>query len=92
MPESLPLLYRRLAIQRRGFSSEHMLQLGKYHLSVNFVLPLGNSSAQDAPSEHSMVRSQYEDLRVFLHRVEGKVPDALASDDLIDLKSAESGF
>ena len=31
-----------------------------------------------------MVKSQYEDLRLYLGRVEGKAPDALA--DLIDLK------
>ena len=37
-----------------------------------------------------MVRSQFEDLRVFLQRVDGKVPAALS--DLIDLKSNEGGF
>ena len=66
-----------------------MLANGHFQTAVNFVVPLGNGGT-GAPPEQTMVRSQFEDLRVFLHRVDGKVPDALA--DLIDLKAVDGSF
>ena len=52
-------------------------------------MPLGNGEA-NGPAEESMNRTQFEDLRVFLQRVDGKVPEALG--DLIDLKRVDGGF
>ena len=66
-----------------------MRQYGHIKTAISFVIPLGNG-APEGPAEEKMVRSQFEDLRVFLQRVDAKTPDALA--DLIDLKANDSGF
>ena len=46
------------------------------------------AKSKNLEPEHSMTRGQFEDLSIYLARVEAKIPDILA--DLIDLKSEKA--
>ena len=87
LASSLPGMLSRLAIQRQGYSASHMDKYGSIELKIAFLVPLGGDAATVSNAvEHKADKVQFEDLRVLLSRLDGKVPDALA--DLIDLKTA----
>lgn len=93
MPQDLSALLKRLAQGRHGYSAEHMHKMGAVETRIAFVVPLGVASkaGSDGGNEVDptlkMTKSQYEDLIVYLTRVDAKAPDVIA--DLINLQSAE---
>ena len=90
MPSDLQKLLRRLSQARHGYSSIHMEKHGAAETRVSLIVPLGAPQRRDASeaidSELSMNKTQYEDLTVFLARVDSKAPDVIA--DLINLKNS----
>lgn len=90
MPATLQGLITRLSRSRQGFSAAHMAKYGMVETRIQFWIPLGASASTNSsnvPADHSMNKSQFEDLSIFLARVDAKTPDVLA--DLINLKSAK---
>ena len=68
----------------------HMEKYGIVETRAALVIPLGtlsrtNTSASEE-QELSMNKTQYEDIAVFMARVDGKTPEVIA--DLINLKSS----
>ena len=72
-----------------------MAKHGQIETRVSLILPLGavpqhkssqTGVSQDTQVEQTMNKTQFEDVMVYLARVDAKAPDALA--DLINLKQA----
>jgi len=86
MPANMQKLLRRLSQARHGYGPSHMEKYGTIETRMSLVVPLGAAEPRAVDSELTMTKAQYEDLVVFMARVDSKPPDVIA--DLINLKNS----
>ena len=81
MPATRQVLLARLSKARRGFNSSHIAKFGQMQLRTELVIPLGQ---MEPIHEQFISREQFEDLKLYLRRVNAKMPDAL---EIIDIEA-----